>query len=98
VEINGLLPIGSVVLLKESTKKVMTVGVCQRSAQNPDTIYDYVGVVFPEGFLDANKMILFNNNMIDQVFMIGYQDAEELIFKKKADEALYKLRNEDKQG
>ena len=95
VEINGLLPIGSVVLLQESIKKVMIIGVCQRSANNPEDIYDYVGVIFPEGFLDADKMFLFNNNMIDQVFMIGYQDAEELTFKQKADEALFKLRSSE---
>lgn len=94
MEINGLLPIGSVVLLENSKKKVMVVGLAQRSAQNPDRIYDYVGVVFPEGFLDASKMILFNNNNIDQVFMIGYQDAEELSFKMRMDEALRKLRTE----
>ena len=94
MEINGLLPIGSVVLLENSKKKVMVVGLAQRSAQNPGRIYDYVGVVFPEGFLDASKMILFNNNNIDQVFMIGYQDAEELSFKMRMDEALRKLRTE----
>ena len=94
MEINGLLPIGSVVLLENSKKKVMVVGLAQRSAQNPDRIYDYVGVVFPEGFLDASKIILFNNNNIDQVFMIGYQDAEELSFKMRMDEALRKLRTE----
>ena len=93
MEINGLLPIGSVVLLENSKKKVMVVGLAQRSAQHPDRIYDYVGVVFPEDFLDASKMILFNNN-IDQVFMIGYQDAEELSFKMRMDEALRKLRTE----
>ena len=94
MEINGMLPIGSVVLLENSKKKVMVVGLAQRSAQNPGRIYDYVGVVFPEGFLDASKMILFNNNNIDQVFMIGYQDAEELSFKMRMDEALRKLRTE----
>ena len=62
MEINGMLPIGSVVLLENSKKKVMVVGLAQRSAQNPGRIYDYVGVVFPEGFLDASKIILFNNN------------------------------------
>ena len=94
MEINGMLPIGSVVLLENSKKKVMVVGLAQRSAQNPGRIYDYVGVVFPEGFLDASKIILFNNNNIDQVFMIGYQDAEELSFKMRMDEALRKLRTE----
>ena len=42
--INGLLPIGTVVLLKESVKKVMIIGVCQRGGSNPEKIWDYSAV------------------------------------------------------
>jgi hypothetical protein len=90
--LNGLLPIGTVVLLHESKKKVMIIGVCQRGGNNPDKLWDYTGVVFPEGFLAADKMVLFNNEQISQVFMIGYQDAEQLAFKAKVDELIGKLR------
>lgn len=91
---NGLLPIGTVVLLNESKKKVMIVGVCQRSANDPSKIWDYTGVVFPEGFLAPDKMFMFNNEQIEQIFAIGYQDAEQLAFKAKADEAIQKIREE----
>lgn len=90
--INGLLPIGSVVLLTGSTKKVMIIGVCQKGASDPKKIWDYTGVVFPEGFLSPDKMFMFNNDQIAQVFALGYQDAEQLAFKQKADEAITKLR------
>lgn len=73
------LPIGSVVLLKESTRRVMIVGLCQRGAQT-NKVYDYVGVVFPEGFVSADKMFLFNNEQIDIVFSLGYVDEEQLRF------------------
>lgn len=92
--LNGLLPIGSVVLLNESKKKVMIVGVCQRSAKDPDKIWDYTGVVFPEGFLAPDKMFMFNNEQITQIFAIGYQDGEQLAFKAKVDEAIKKIREE----
>lgn len=92
--LNGLLPIGTVVLLHESKKKVMIIGVCQRGAKDPDKIWDYTGVVFPEGFLAADKMFMFNNEQINQIFAIGYQDAEQLAFKAKADEALKQLRTQ----
>lgn len=92
--INGLLPIGTVVLLHESKKKVMIIGVCQRGANAPDKIWDYSGVIFPEGFLAADKMLMFNNEQIAQIFAIGYQDAEQLAFKAKADEALKQLREQ----
>lgn len=92
--INGLLPIGTVVLLHESTKKVMIIGVCQKGGKDPNKIWDYTGVVFPEGFLASDKMLMFDNQQIDQIFALGYQDAEQLAFKAKADEVLQRLREE----
>lgn len=89
---NGLLPIGTVVLLNESTKKVMIVGVCQRGGSNPEKIWDYTGVVFPEGYLASDKMFMFDNEQINTIYAIGYQDAEQLAFKAKADEALSRIR------
>lgn len=91
--LNGLLPIGSVVLLRESVKRVMIIGIIQRSANNPEQIFDYCGVVYPEGFLSADTMLLFNNDQIDQIFAIGYQDAEQLKFKSQADEAIERIRS-----
>ena len=48
------LPVGSVVLLKGGTKRVMVTGFC--SVDNDDTtkIYDYTGCLYPEG--DGQKM------------------------------------------
>lgn len=89
----GLLPIGSVVLLTGSKKKVMIIGVCQKAANNPDRIWDYTGVVFPEGFLSPDKMFMFNNEQIEQIYALGYQDKEQLAFKQKADAAIENLRN-----
>ena len=87
----GLLPIGSVVVIGDSTKKVMIIGVCQKSSDG--RIFDYSGVVFPEGFLDPQKMFLFNNDQITQIAALGYQDAEQLAFKEKVDVAIVNLRN-----
>lgn len=89
----GLLPIGSVVVVGNSKKKVMIVGVCQKGGRE-EKIWDYAGVVYPEGFLDPQKMFLFNNDQIAQIVALGYQDAEQLAFKEKADAAIAKLKNE----
>lgn len=91
----GLLPIGSVVLLNGSKKKVMIAGVCQKSANDPDKIWDYTGVIFPEGFLAPDKMFMFNNEQIEMIYALGYQDAEQIAFKKKADAVLEELRQKD---
>lgn len=91
----GLLPIGSVVLLHGSQKKVMIAGVCQKGGKNPDAIWDYTGIIYPEGFIAPDKMFMFNNEQIAQVFALGYQDAEQLAFKEKVDNLIQKIRTEN---
>ena len=87
-----LLPIGTVLLLKESTKRIMIIGVCQRSAEKPDEIWDYSGCLFPEGYIGPDKVFLFNNDQIDKVFDMGYQDEEQAAFGEKAEQVLKELR------
>ena len=89
----GVLPIGTVVLLKDSTKKLMIMGYAQVSAKKPDVIWDYTGCVFHEGFIGPDKMFMFNRDQIDQVFALGYQDQEQMAFKGQVDKALEDLRN-----
>lgn len=88
----GLLPVGSVVLVGNSTKKVMIIGLCQRGGSDEVKLWDYAGVIFPEGYLDPNKLFLFNNDQITQIYALGYQDAEQIAFKKKADAMMEDLR------
>ena len=91
--LEGLLPIGSVVLLKESTKRVMIIGVCQRQLNiDQDIIWDYCGCVYPEGYMGGDQIFMFNGNQIEQVYALGYQDDEQFAFKIKADDVLKKLR------
>lgn len=91
----GVLPIGSVVLLKNSTKKLMITGFAQVSADDPNKIYDYVGCVFPEGFLGPDQTFLFDSHQIETIFFIGYQDQEQMAFKIRIDEALKEIRNKE---
>lgn len=70
-----LLPIGSVVLLKESTKRVMIVGLKQKQVDD-DKIWDYSACIYPEGILDPDHLFLFDNNQIETLFFMGYQDGE----------------------
>ena len=70
----------------------MIVGVCQKGGQNPNAIWDYTGVIFPEGYLDAEKMFLFNREQISHVYALGYQDEEQMAFKVKAEETIKGIR------
>jgi len=50
-----LLPIGSVVLLKGGIKKIMVTGIKPVSKDDDDGTeqeYDYIGVIYPEGYLN----------------------------------------------
>ena len=56
------LPVGTVVILGTAKKKMMITGYCRKTPSG--TIYDYCGVLFPEGYKGAKENMLFNHNMI----------------------------------
>lgn len=75
-----LLPIGSVVLLKEASKRIMITGYYTMSVDDKNKIYDYCGVLYPEGFISSNQICVFNHEQINKVFFIGYTDVEREVF------------------
>ena len=75
------LPIGSVVLLHNGTKKIMIYGRKQLS-QNDNKEYDYVACLFPEGNINENYTFLFNQENIREVVFRGYENEEEREFQK----------------
>ena len=76
------LPIGTVVLLQNGTHRVMITGFCVISEENGD-MFDYTGVMYPEGMLNSQQSLVFNHKQIKKVFAIGYSDQEEKDFKKE---------------
>lgn len=74
--IRDLLPIGSVVLLKGGIKKLVIVGIKQANADEPDVEYDYVGVLYPEGYLGEDTFFLFNHEDINDIIFKGYSNPE----------------------
>ena len=85
MNIKELLPIGSVVLLKTGTKRVMITGVKQTNTQDGKN-YDYACVLYPEGHLGNNQNFLFNHEDIDEIFFRGFEDEEREAFIEKLDE------------
>lgn len=77
------LPIGTVVLLKNGTKRAMISGFCAMDVENKSKIYDYSGCLYPEGFISSNQTLLFNHDQIDKVFHVGLIDEEEKQFKNQ---------------
>lgn len=86
MKITDLLPIGSVVLLKEGSKRVMVFGVKQTTDDEMNIDYDYIGVMYPEGFLGGNYQFLFNHDDIQEVFFRGYEDDERNDFIERLSE------------
>jgi len=74
-----LLPIGSVVKLKDAVKKLMIFGVGQTD-QSENVEYDYIGVMYPEGNMGDGSQFLFNHSDIDEVFFKGFEDEERNSF------------------
>ncbi len=87
------LPVGTVVLLKEGTKRVMITGFCTMEEGKTDTIYDYCGCLYPEGFISMDKNLLFNHDQIARVDHMGLVDDEEKAFKEKLNEMVKQLEN-----
>lgn len=76
----NLLPIGSVVLLRGGTKRVMICGRIQARAGS-DRIYDYSACWYPEGITRPDEMFFFDRDAVETVFFVGFQDKEELDFR-----------------
>ena len=84
------LPIGTVVLLKTGKKRMMITGFMPiQKKDGKETVYDYCGVVYPEGVISMQQVLMFNHNQIQKIFHMGlYNDKEERAFKEKLKETL----------
>ena len=92
----GLLPIGTVVLLKNSKKRVMIIGVLQKQIKDgEEIIWDYSACLYPEGYMGPDKTFLFSGDQIEKVFAVGYQDQEQFAFKEKIDQIRVKLLSQE---
>lgn len=92
-----LLPIGSVVLLKDSTKRVMIIGVLQnQTTDDGECLWDYSGCLYPEGYMGPNETFLFNDDQIESISSVGYQDEEQAAFEEKVKGLREELRSGQK--
>ena len=89
-----LLPLGSIVLLKDGNKRVMICSRVQVRAGD-DRIYDYAACLYPEGIIAPNSLFFFNHEDIQTVYFIGFQDPEEILFRKEVLEKLGELEVRD---
>lgn len=86
------LPIGTVVLLKNATKRVMIIGYCKYKMGDDETIYDYAGVAYPEGFMSPETTALFNHEQIDRIYALGFQNEARFAFEEKLHAAIDEVK------
>lgn len=77
---NELLPIGSVVTLKGGLKKLMITGIKLATEEDTDKYYDYMGVLYPEGFMGMQSGFLFDHKDINDIIFRGYDNPERKDF------------------
>ena len=78
----NMLPIGSIVRTEGAQRKLMVIGRVVTTEEN-DTIFDYVGVPYPEGINDTDKMYFFNRDQIEELLFIGFQDQEAILYQSE---------------
>ena len=72
---NNFLQIGTIVLLKDSTKKILIIGYLPQ--EGADTrVFDYSGVPFPEGLIDSKRILLFDHKQIEKICHNSLIDME----------------------
>lgn len=90
LKIVELLPLGSIVYLKESKVPVMIIGFCVSKPGVNNEAYDYLGCIWPMGVLDTSKNFVFNHSDIKEVFVEGFSDKTEKDYKKTLVEKIAK--------
>ncbi len=80
------LPVGSVVLLNKGTKPVVIIGYKVSSQDKKivkdnleletDKVFDYCALLYPEGILSSEMMLMFNQEDIKEVLFKGYETEE----------------------
>lgn len=93
------LPIGTVIKLKESDKRVVIMGIMQQAKINGKVeSFDYVGVPYPEGYLGENSTILFQETDIELLQSIGFSDIERQQFIANIAELIEKSKNKKEEN
>ncbi len=75
-------PIGTVVVLKNGTWPLMIYGRQQVRPKHADVVYDYVGCLYPQGYIDKSYIVFFQHNDIDKILHNGMISSAECEMEK----------------
>ncbi|MBP1971786.1 hypothetical protein J2Z83_003941 [Virgibacillus natechei] len=83
-----ILPIGSVIRLKDGDVKLMILN--RAPLYNKDGIigyFDYSACMYPAGQVEE-QVHFFNNENIEEVYFEGYRDEQEELFQEQYEEKM----------
>jgi len=96
-----MLPIGSIVYLKEGSSKLMILNrgpiLPSEDTDSEGIMYDYSGCFYPQG-LDPNNVFYFNEENIDKVVFEGFKDEEEERFQEIYDDMIERNKAKIEKG
>ena len=79
------LPLGTVCRLKNGQKSIMVSGFGAINVSEKK-IYDYMGVLYPEGQITSDVSLMFDHDQIEKVEFMGYNTDENTEFQKELSE------------
>ena len=79
------LPIGSVVMVRQSDRRIMIIGREQKDKKTGEE-FDYIACFFPEGVQESTKVLRFNKEDVILVFSLGYVNEDELRLRKRIEQ------------
>ena len=88
-----MLPIGTVVTIKNSDSLLMIAGYCPQGSPTPEHIYDYSGFLYPYGYAGLNEVFQFDKDQIEEIVAYGYQDKEQMDFMELLMKDIPKLKH-----
>ena len=93
MNVGNLFPIGTVVTVKDANKSMMIIGVLP---ENDGKRYDYIAVLYPEGYLTEKQIYLFNHDDVVKVEYLGYMNAEYQVFRQDLERIMKEVDAEKK--
>lgn len=93
-----MLPIGSVIYLKEGSKKIMILNRGPLVVIDEKTqMFDYSGCIYPVGLV-PDQVLYFNQENIDKVIFEGFSDEDETRFQEMYQKWIHEHTEEVNKG
>lgn len=85
------VPLGSIVIVKGSVKKIVIIGRGIAVRQEGELQYfDYAGCTYPEGLI-GDTVLYINHEDLEEIVFEGYQDEDDVRMQKNLKEQVEKL-------